>query len=60
MNRTMASYWLAIVMAERVLKIVPSGTHDWEDFVTPSELENILAKRIFFLKYIRQVILILI
>ena len=37
-NRTMKAYALAIVAAERVLRWVPEGTHDWDKFVTPDEV----------------------
>ena len=38
-NRTLKSFALAIVGAEYVLRWVPAGTHQWEKFVTPKELE---------------------
>jgi 2-polyprenyl-6-hydroxyphenyl methylase/3-demethylubiquinone-9 3-methyltransferase len=38
LNRTLKSFALAIVGAEYVLRWVPKGTHQWEKFVTPSEL----------------------
>lgn len=38
LNRTPLAYLLAIVMAERVLRIVPNGTHRYERFITPREL----------------------
>ena len=38
-NRTSKSWWLAIVGAERVLRWLPQGTHDWARFPTPDELE---------------------
>lgn len=37
-NRTAASFALAIVAAEVVLGIVPHGTHSWRQFVTPGEV----------------------
>lgn len=37
-NRTMKSYFLAIIGAEYVLRWLPVGTHQWERFVTPAEL----------------------
>lgn len=40
LNRTMKSYALAIVGAEYVLRWLPVGTHDWNKFVTPDELEQ--------------------
>ena len=39
MNRTAKAYALAIVGAEYVLRWLPRGTHDWNKFVTPSELK---------------------
>ncbi|MCJ2074563.1 bifunctional 2-polyprenyl-6-hydroxyphenol methylase/3-demethylubiquinol 3-O-methyltransferase UbiG [Methylobacterium sp. E-016] len=43
LNRTMRSFALAIVGAEYVLGWLPKGTHDWEKFVTPSELSAALG-----------------
>ncbi len=43
-NRTPASYALAIVAAEYVFGWLPRGTHQWERFVTPDELARHLAK----------------
>jgi 2-polyprenyl-6-hydroxyphenyl methylase/3-demethylubiquinone-9 3-methyltransferase len=43
LNRTLKSFALAIVGAEYVLRWVPAGTHQWEKFVTPSELEGAMA-----------------
>jgi 2-polyprenyl-6-hydroxyphenyl methylase/3-demethylubiquinone-9 3-methyltransferase len=37
LNRTARAFALAIVGAERVLRWLPPGTHDWAKFVTPSE-----------------------
>jgi 2-polyprenyl-6-hydroxyphenyl methylase/3-demethylubiquinone-9 3-methyltransferase len=39
LNRTIKSYALAIVGAEYVLKWLPKGTHDWNKFLKPSEIE---------------------
>ena len=39
LNRTLKSFALAIVGAEYVLGWLPRGTHRWEKFVTPNELE---------------------
>ncbi len=39
-NRTLKSFTLAIVGAEYILRWLPIGTHRWEKFVTPDELEN--------------------
>jgi 2-polyprenyl-6-hydroxyphenyl methylase/3-demethylubiquinone-9 3-methyltransferase len=38
-NRTLKSFALAIVGAEYVLRWIPRGTHRWDKFVTPDELE---------------------
>ena len=39
LNRTMKSFALAIVGAEYILRWLPRGTHQWDKFVTPDELE---------------------
>ena len=38
-NRTWKSYAFAIVGAEYILRLIPLGTHHWDKFVTPDELE---------------------
>jgi len=40
LNRTLKSFGLAIIGAEYVLGWLPKGTHQWEKFVTPAELEG--------------------
>jgi 2-polyprenyl-6-hydroxyphenyl methylase/3-demethylubiquinone-9 3-methyltransferase len=40
LNRTLKSFALAIVGAEYVLRWLPRGTHQWDKFVTPHELER--------------------
>ena len=40
LNRTLKSFALAIVGAEYVLRWLPRGTHQWDKFVTPQELER--------------------
>jgi 2-polyprenyl-6-hydroxyphenyl methylase/3-demethylubiquinone-9 3-methyltransferase len=44
LNRTFKSFALAIVGAEYVLGWLPKGTHQWEKFITPEELEAWLAE----------------
>lgn len=39
LNRTVRSWMLGIVAAEYVLRVLPIGTHRWNQFVTPEELE---------------------
>ena len=38
-NRTPRSYALAIVAAERLLRFLPVGTHDWNRFITPGKTQ---------------------
>lgn len=44
LNRTFRSFALAIVGAEYVLRWLPRGTHQWDKFVTPAELENAMVR----------------
>ncbi len=44
LNRTMKSFALAIIGAEYVLRWLPRGTHDWQKFITPNELEVMNAQ----------------
>ena len=44
LNKTLKSYLFAIVGAEYILKWLPIGTHEWEKFVKPEDLVNILKK----------------
>ena len=44
LNRTLKSFALAIVGAEYVLGWLPRGTHQWDKFVTPDELEAALER----------------
>src|SRR5581483_10251364 len=44
LNRTLKSFALAIVGAEYVLRWLPVGTHQWDKFVTPNELEIALEQ----------------
>tara|TARA_Y100000996_G_scaffold319415_1_gene255539 strand:+ start:1105 stop:1830 length:726 start_codon:yes stop_codon:yes gene_type:complete len=52
-NRTMTSYIKAIVGAEYVLRWLPIGTHDWNKFVKPEELEKKLVDLKFSIKDIK-------
>ncbi len=42
LNRTLRAYGLAIVAAERILRWLPQGTHEWDKFVKPEEIEAAL------------------
>ncbi|MGE4527905.1 MAG: bifunctional 2-polyprenyl-6-hydroxyphenol methylase/3-demethylubiquinol 3-O-methyltransferase UbiG [Rhodospirillaceae bacterium] len=43
LNRTMKSLVLAKIGAEYIVRWLPAGTHDWRDFVKPSEIARDLA-----------------
>lgn len=43
-NRNAKSYMVAIVGAERVMRWLPVGTHDWRKFITPAELEDLIMR----------------
>ena len=40
LNRNPKSWLFAIVGAEYVLRLLPRGTHDWQKFIKPSELNG--------------------
>ncbi len=44
LNRTLKSFALAIVGAEYILRWLPVGSHQWDKFVTPNELEIALEQ----------------
>jgi 2-polyprenyl-6-hydroxyphenyl methylase / 3-demethylubiquinone-9 3-methyltransferase len=44
LNRTAKSFALAIVGAEYILRWLPRGTHRWDKFVTPDELERAIEQ----------------
>jgi len=43
-NRTNKSYLYGIIGAEYLLNLVEVGTHDWNKFITPKEIEIFLNK----------------
>ena len=43
LNRTITSYIKAIIGAEYILRWLPIGTHDWNKFIRPEELEKKLS-----------------
>lgn len=43
LNRTTASYAFAILWAENILHWVPKGTHQWEKFLCPQEIQAICS-----------------
>tara|TARA_B100000768_G_C11160653_1_gene324363 strand:- start:111 stop:833 length:723 start_codon:yes stop_codon:yes gene_type:complete len=44
LNKTLKSYVFAIVGAEYILRWLPIGTHEWDKFIKPIDLINILKK----------------
>ncbi|XP_050067437.1 ubiquinone biosynthesis O-methyltransferase, mitochondrial-like [Anopheles maculipalpis] len=42
-NKTTPSWLGAIVGAEQVFKLVPEGTHDWDKFISPLDVQRILS-----------------
>jgi len=43
-NRSTRSWLLAIIGAEYVLGLLPKGTHQWDKFLTPAELGEMLGQ----------------
>ena len=43
LNRSLTSYIKAIIGAEYILRWLPIGTHDWNKFIKPEELEKKLV-----------------
>ena len=44
LNKTLKSYIFAIIGAEYIMRWLPIGTHEWEKFVRPEDLKDILNK----------------
>ena len=47
LNRSLMSYLKAIIGAEYILRWLPIGTHDWNKFLKPEELEKLLQNQKF-------------
>ena len=47
LNRSFISYFKAIIGAEYILRWLPIGTHDWNKFLKPEELEELLKNQKF-------------
>jgi 2-polyprenyl-6-hydroxyphenyl methylase / 3-demethylubiquinone-9 3-methyltransferase len=52
-NRTLSSYVKAIIGAEYILRWLPIGTHDWNKFIKPEEIEKKLFNKNFSTKDIK-------
>ena len=52
-NRTFTSYIKAIIGAEYILRWLPIGTHDWNKFIKPEEMQKKLADKKFLTNSIK-------
>ncbi len=43
-NRNPKSYLMAIIGAEHIMRWLPKGTHEWNKFITPDELFDLLSQ----------------
>jgi len=43
-NKTLVSWFGAIVIAEYILNFIPRGTHEWNKFIPPHQVQHILDK----------------
>ena len=46
-NKNLRSYIFAILGAEYILRWLPIGTHDWDKFLSPENLEILTKKNNF-------------
>jgi len=44
MNRTVKSHLVAIIGAEYIMGYLPPGTHDWNEFRSPQEVEALMSR----------------
>lgn len=44
LNRNAKSFAMAIIGAEWVMRWLPKGTHDWQKFITPDELQALIRQ----------------
>ncbi len=44
LNRNIKAYLMAVIGAEYIMKLLPRGTHDYEKFITPSELSRMVRQ----------------
>ena len=50
LNRNYKSYLLAIFAAEQVLNLVPKGTHTYDKFITPAEMDAMARQADLYLR----------
>ncbi len=53
LNRTFTSFIKAIIGAEYVLRWLPIGTHDWNKFLKPREIEEVIKNLNFSVKEVK-------
>ena len=53
LNRTFVSFIKAIIGAEYVLRWLPIGTHDWNKFLKPREIEELIKNLNFSVKEVK-------
>ena len=53
LNRTLTSYVKAIIGAEYILRWLPIGTHDWNKFIKPEEMQKRLNDKNFSTKDVK-------
>ena len=57
-NKSYLSYFTTIFLAEKVLKLVPSETHNWDMYVKPEEILEVAQKFSFRLDKIKGLVAI--
>jgi len=50
LNRNYKAYLLAIFAAEQVMNLVPKGTHTYDKFLTPAEMDSMARKADLYLR----------
>ena len=53
LNRTLYHYIKAIIGAEYILRWLPIGTHDWNKFLKPQEIESKISRLNFSIDEIK-------
>ena len=53
LNRTFVSFIKAIIGAEYILRWLPIGTHDWNKFLKPREIEEVIKNLNFSVKEVK-------
>ncbi|XP_055705435.1 ubiquinone biosynthesis O-methyltransferase, mitochondrial [Phlebotomus papatasi] len=43
-NKTFLSYWLGIFVAENIIQAIPKGTHEWDKFISPQEMQRLFEQ----------------